>query len=241
MAEQGPCATDQSRRSEAEPRRTDDGVERATTPRARGRPRKWDEAKLRSELAVFLATWPHRHFPTLRQLRAIGQGPLARAVSVHGGFNRWAAETGYAIAPRSDRQPYNWDDARRDVARVIEEWGVLPGGQRLRNAGYQRLATFLQDTAGNRHQLLAGLGYDEAAIARYADSRRVRRKLHWTHARIEREARALLKNRDEWPPDTFFVQARAAALLTAIRRYGGRELWAQRLGLRYRGRERRRG
>ena len=241
MAGKDPCATDQSRRSETEPRRSDGGAERATTPRARGRPREWDEAKLRSELAVLLATWPHEHFPTLRQLRAIGQEPLARAVSVHGGFNRWAAETGYAIAPRSDRQPYDWEDARRDVARVIEEWGVVPGGQRLRNAGYRRLATFLQDTAGNRHRLLAGLGYDQLAIARYTDSRRVRRKLRWTPARIEREVRALLKDCDEWPPDTFFVQARAAALLTAILRNGGRELWAQRLGLRYRGRERRRG
>jgi hypothetical protein len=233
------CATDQSRRSETEPRRSDQGVERAPTPRARGRPREWDEAKVRSELADLLATWPHEHFPTLRQLRAMGQGPLARAVSVHGGFNRWAAETGYAIAPRSDRQPYDWNDARRDVERVIEEWGVLPGGQRLRTAGYRRLATFLQDTAGNRHRLLAGLDYDSRAIARYTDSRRVRRKLYWTRARIEREARALLESCDEWPPDTFFVQARAAALLTAVRRNGGRELWAQQLGLRYRGRERR--
>ncbi len=202
----------------------------------RGRPPKWNEAKVRAELGELLAAWPHEHFPTLRELRAMGRGPLAGALAAYGGLNRWAGETGYPMAAGSDRRPYGWDEARKDVERVIAEWGVFPGGERLAEAGYRRLASFLYNTAGNRTALLAGLGYSDASIARLTDSRRVRRRLRWTPERIERDARALLKDCQEWPPDTFFVRADAATLLAAIRHHGGREHWAERLGLPYRGR-----
>lgn len=231
MTRKRACAGDESRSFDTMGRGGGQQQERPAAAGRRGRPPKWNEAKVRAELGALLATWPHEHFPTLRQLRKMGHGRLAGALAAHGGLNRWAVETGYAMAPGSDRRPYGWENAREDVESVIAEWGVLPGAERLADAGYRRLASFLVHTAGNRERLLSELGYDLDDIARLTDSRRVRRKLQWPPERIEREARALLRDCQEWPTDAFFDRANAGTLLAAIRYHGGREYWATRLGL----------
>jgi hypothetical protein len=160
--------------------------------------------------ATAFAAVSSRQLLSLWPGRAQRQGP-AEAVNV--------------LRPRA----YALEDARRDVERVIAEWGVLPGPRRLAEAGYRQLANFMART--NREELLTRLGYDERAIARLTDSRRARRKLRWTPERIEHETRILLAGCSEWPPDSFFRRAGEWNLLQAIVYHGGRAHWAGVLGL----------
>jgi hypothetical protein len=195
-----------------------------------GRPPKWNDASIREALEAVLDDWPGQDFPTVRAFVEMGHRALVGAMGTHGGLTCWAEELGYGLSPGSDRSPYGWKEARNEVVEVIDDWGALPGGERLAEAGYQRLASFLYNVAGNREKLLQELGYDERAIARLTDSRRARRRRVWTDERIECEARALLGRRRDWPGERFFRENGARGLADAVRAHGGREYWAERLG-----------
>jgi hypothetical protein len=202
---------------------------------ARGRARKWTDARIRCELQELLTTWSGPYFPTGPQLAALGRSDLRWALEQYGGLGRWAREMQMPLGPRQDRSPYGLPEAKSDAVEVIERVGVLPGFDRLKKLGKVRLGSYLQNHAASREQFLRDIGFTEDDARRLTDLRGLPRPSTWTPERIRAELGPLLEGLEEWPPDTYFIAAGARGLLAAVRRRGGKTHWAREFGLRYDG------
>jgi hypothetical protein len=92
------------------------GAGRATRYRlgkgAGGRPRKWTDERIRSELEAFCAEVGR--WPRAVEFRDSGRGDLYLAASRYGGIDYWAAELGLRAAANGDASP-----ARRSPAASI--------------------------------------------------------------------------------------------------------------------------
>ena len=201
----------------------------------RGRPRRWTDERIREELAVLLDGWEGPHFPTAAELRALGAESLLWAIERYGGVGHWARESKMPLGPRRDRRPYGFREAHADALEVIDTVGFLPGGDRLKQLGKQRLASYLYNHTTGREHFLRDIGFDEAQSRELTDVAGLPRKRKWTEQRIRDELAPLLAGLAEWPPDRFFIEAGRTDLLGAVRRVGGgKREWARRIGLAYR-------
>lgn len=109
----------------------------------------------------------------------------------------------------------------------------------FRRADYEGLAEVGRSTASRdlrdleSKRLIVRRGKGPAARYRLRSSagpERRGRKRTWTDERIESELLELLEGRDDWPSVDEFRRAGKLALYEAVRRYGGSQTWAERLG-----------
>jgi hypothetical protein len=88
-----------------------------------GRPRKWTEERIRSELALFCAETGR--WPRASSFRESGRGDLYLAASRYGGIDYWTREFGYGKAEIADGLPVNRTARGRRVRGVFALAGVL--------------------------------------------------------------------------------------------------------------------
>jgi Fic family protein len=109
---------------------------------------------------------------------------------------------------------------RADYERMAEV-GRSTASRDLRNLEEKRLIVRRGKGAAARYRLRSSLGGERRG-----------RKRTWTDERIESELRKLWGERENWPSVEEFRRADRLALYEAVRRHGGRRVWAERLGWR---------
>jgi Fic family protein len=116
----------------------------------------------------------------------------------------------------------------------------LHGLTEFRRADYERLAGVSRSQANRdlselfHARLIRRLGKSAAARYRLREARESNgrgRRREWSDERIETELRQLVGEGGRWPTMRDFRRANKMGLYQAIRRHGGKELWAKRVGL----------
>ena len=212
--------------------------------RSGGLPRYWTEERVREQLAGFLAG--RNCWPIGPEFQAAGHGRLLRAARRTGGVQRWAREFGLDPDPPSLRRPTtrsdadaarapargakrsrHWTDERLEAAisPLVRELGRWPTKGEFRRAGLGGALSAVYDHGG-RARWQKRLGVARRRFAGPIPSRR-----RWTQERIEFELREFCSARVGWPAYGEFKANGASGLYSAVARYGGVELWRERLGL----------
>ncbi|MGH2852150.1 MAG: hypothetical protein ACRDLP_16235 [Solirubrobacteraceae bacterium] len=204
----------------------------------------WTDERIAGELAQFLhgrTDWP-RH----AEFVAAGRKRLYAAVLTHGGSRRWAERMGVQRVERqrgSARHEPNersqsrsrsraarrarWDDEQIEAAigPLVRELGRWPTKSEFHRAGLRPALAAVYDHGGSeqwRHRLGVGATPFSGPLP---DRRR------WDEERIEAELRRFCRRRRRWPTYSEFRAAGLPALYAAVCRYGGRDYWSERLGL----------
>ncbi|TMK38758.1 MAG: hypothetical protein E6G56_13255 [Actinobacteria bacterium] len=187
-----------------------------------GRPRRWTNERIRSELAEFLAgrdTWPTAH-----EFRGAGLGALEQAARRYGGCKRWARTLGVKYQARERRtmgRPSPWTPERihAELAELLVGRDVWPTVREFRRAG-----------RGSLYAAMHGHGGVDAWAREFG--MRARRRgdaRYWTEERIRSELSEFLAEHRRLPPHSAFQAAGRDRLYHAARKRG-LNWWAKELG-----------
>lgn len=110
----------------------------AATAEARGLQR---EQRIR-ELEAFCAG--RDYFPAHSEWAAAGRKDLQEFVHRNGGVQAWSKRLGLPLRPAQDRRPYDLERALADGRQMIAKYGYIPGADRLRGEGLNKLYLFIR-------------------------------------------------------------------------------------------------
>jgi hypothetical protein len=192
--------------------------------------RPWDDERVRHELESFLAG--RDEWPAYREWRAAGRKRLHAEAVARRPARAWAAELGVAFPRRRPGHPA-WDEARirRELHAALAALSpveTFPTRVQLRAVAGSGLSAAVSRTGG---------------VARWADEMGLAvrgSQGRWSDERIERELREWLGDAGVWPTKAQFAAAGRMGLLRAIYDRDGTAVWAERMGVAWRGRPRRR-
>lgn len=126
------------------------------SPAPQRRRTRWSRERLEVALREYVGD--ATKFPTNAQLERDGRHDLVRAIKYGEGQAAWAERLGLERGPGQDRAPYTPTDAIRDARTIIAQEGYLPGLDRIRAAGWPRLASHIQRSQGNTSKFVAACG-----------------------------------------------------------------------------------
>jgi hypothetical protein len=214
--------------------------------RAKGRP--WSEARVRAELAAFLAN--RDRWPSGPEFVAADKSSLLRAARRFGGTQRWKREfaldqaAGDAVpALRPSRRPRRsathrraavprssdtgrryWTDQRitETIAPLVSELGRWPTKGEFRRAGLRNALAAVYEHGGIAHWR-ARLG-----VASQPRGEPIPRRRKWTQQRIDAALAQFCGDRSSWPTRREFNAADQRPLYEAVARHGGIAYWRDR-------------
>lgn len=94
------------------------------------------------ELEEFCAG--REYFPAHNDWIAAGRQDLQNFVHRNGGVREWSARLGLPLRPAQDRRVYDLDRALADGRKMIAKYGDIPGSDRLRGEGLNKLYLFIR-------------------------------------------------------------------------------------------------
>jgi DNA invertase Pin-like site-specific DNA recombinase len=192
----------------------------APTP-AGARP-PWSERRMRAELEAFLAGRPA--WPPWDAFHAAGRGRLHDQVVLQGGTRLWAQrlDVEHPGEPPLKRQ-WTRERIRATLDLYLKDKAAWPTPEEFRADGFGQLRDAITRDGGI-DTWLAEFGLPAPHHLRGP-------RVWWTDERLEAELRNFAAGREVFPTVREFRRAGRTGLLGALRRHGGGELWASRLGL----------
>jgi hypothetical protein len=109
---------------------------------------EWTDELIEQELRIF--TTGRRDWPTQVEFDRAGLGHLAKAVSRRHGAAHWANVLGLTLESRQDKEPFTEAQGVAQAQALIVQLGRLPGANKLRQLGFDRLATAVYHAGGAR-------------------------------------------------------------------------------------------
>jgi hypothetical protein len=188
---------------------------------------RWTDARIRDELAPFLAS--RRMWPSRKEFEAAGLKPLRDALGRTGGIERWSAEFGLAL-PDLRRGSHRVFDAERievELRRFVGDREDWPTKGEFRRAGLDSLLNAIYRHGGGTAHWADRLGLRR----RPDDGHGPPHGRYWTDERIEAELRAFTDGARSWPGSRAFQRAGQSKLYRAASLYGGISYWRRRLAL----------
>lgn len=203
----------------------------------------WTEASIRSALAEFLDGW--RVWPTYDQFVTLGQKGLRDAVTELHGPAWWAREMGLEGGERRPGGVRRWTDERirETLTEFLDGRDTWPSQREFDEAGLRAFREAIRHY-GDARRWAAEMGVawtpgprspTKPPPKRYVRKPAVARpdQRYWTDERIAAELKRFLRGRKVWPRYVVFERAGKSGLYQAVSRYGGAELWAQRMGVKW--------
>lgn len=151
------------------------------------------------------------HFPSERELRALGMGSLSRGVLKHGGSQAVGKRMGY----EAPRMSYGWykniDDVGKLLSPIIKKLGHFPTARELEkmNEGYLRTGI---KHHGGFHQVREKLGYPTTGRPRH----------YWKDwSNFEREMKQIIDSTGSFPSKAELEKSGNSAISNAVMTYYG--------------------
>jgi hypothetical protein len=185
--------------------------------------RRWDDVRIRTELARFLAG--RDEWPSYREFQRAGRRALRDEITRAGGTVRWAAEMGVRHVEHRPGYAPIWTEerVRTDLAGYVAGRAVWPSRQEFERDGLTALRTAITRTGGP-DRWAAELG-----LARPDRLSGIRRG--WTPEVIEAQLTRLIGDATTWPSVRAFERAGLGSMLSSIYRHEGPAYWAQRMNV----------
>lgn len=188
--------------------------------------RPWPRARLIRELQGFLEG--RESFPLFPEWQAAGKALSFRQLMLAGGPSYWARRFELRYETEGKWVRHQSDAAiRAQLAPFVAGRTRFPTKREFEAAGLRSLCDAMRAGRGVK-AWAAEFGLPLAAHGE-------RRCSRWTTPLIEAALRPLVAGRESWPPKRVFVDAGLVGLYHAIGRQGQQRLWAERMGLAYRG------
>jgi DNA invertase Pin-like site-specific DNA recombinase len=182
----------------------------------------WDDAEIERRLRVFTAD--RDIFPTPQQFLAAGERRLYDHVTLRGGGPVWAARLGLPFDQGQRKTMLLWtaDRVRNELAEFLSDKETWP-----------TMAEFKACGKGQLRRELIRFGGQEYWAGQFGLPLANQRGPHlaWPEERIERELRALIGDRTEWPRRREFDAAGLNGCYAALWRGDGVDAWARRMGV----------
>jgi hypothetical protein len=165
-----------------------------------------------------------RDWPPWDAFHATGRGRLHDQVVLQGGTRLWAQRLG-VDQPGDPAIKRQWTEARirATLELYLKGRAAWPTPEAFRADGFGQLRDAIT-RAGGIDPWLVEFGLPAPHHLRGP-------RAWWTDERIEAELRRFAAGRELFPTVREFRRAGQTGLLGAVRRHGGAELWAARLGL----------
>jgi hypothetical protein len=188
---------------------------------------RWTEARVREELAGFLAgrtVWPSR-----KEFEVTGLKPLRDAVGRTGGIERWSSEFGLPLADlrRGSRRVFHDERIEAELRRFLGDRQDWPTRAEFERAGLASLINAIYRHGGGVTHWAARLGVRRRPYHRRAPPR----GRYWTDERIEAELRDFTASAQTWPGSRAFESAGRSNLYRAASLHGGIPRWRRWLAL----------
>lgn len=205
--------------------------------------RRWTDEAIRATLTNFFGD--RRTWPTNREFDSAGLHGLREALRHCGGPRRWSAELGVKWTPRASLpRARRREEPKQRAARAREwpRWNERTIAVELRaflagRSEWPRHAEFVETGHKGLYQAVLSHGGTHMWARRMGVTwvkRHGGSPPYWTEERIRERLAGLLDGRIEWPPAAEFATEGEVGLLSAVRRRGGIERWANEFGLLYR-------
>lgn len=185
--------------------------------------RRWDDVRIRTELARFLAG--RDEWPSYAEFQRAGRRALRDAITRAGGTVRWAAEMGVRHVEHRPGYAPIWTEerVRTDLAGYLAGRAVWPSRQQFERDGLTALRNAINRTGGP-DRWAAELG-----LARRDRLSGIRRG--WTPQVVEAQLIQLIGGGTRWPSRGEFERAGLGSMLVSIYRHEGPAYWARRMNV----------
>lgn len=179
----------------------------------------WNEQKIISELEVLIRE--HGHFPLYEELRPMGKGGLARAISKSGGINKYHELLGI---PTNYAPTGYWTEERciSELEKVIKNIGHFPTQIELKSINRQDLIGGLDRNGGlTKFRELMGYEIDKQPNG------------YWTEYVCAEELKKVITDIGHFPSQDELVNINRTDLTNAIKKNGGLNKFRNILGYDY--------
>ena len=180
-------------------------------------PKRWNEDRIEAGLREFFSD-RQKAWPPFGEFALAGKGRLHAQAMDWGGPLYWAPKLSVDVPASAVR--WNHDRVRGALRPILRGRRKWPGSHVFRAAGQQRL-----QTAVYRH------GGTETWAAEFGLRFSPREKKRWTRLTVEKRLKAFTSGRSDYPAHREFEDAGLQTLYWATTHYGGRDYWAERLGM----------
>lgn len=201
----------------------------------------WSEAAIRAALEELLTG--REVWPTWDQFVTAGAKELREAITQIHGARWWAREMGLPGGDRQQGGVRRWTDERirATLSSFLDDRTTWPTNREFDEAGLRAFREALRHYGGPR-RWSAEMGVAWTPTARSPSGPPPKRYVrkppgskpdhrHWTDETITEELKRFLGGRSIWPRYVDFAQAERVGLYHAVKRYGGAQMWAERLGV----------